>query len=258
MPRLTRRAGESAELERLRTENAALRERLKDLRTTRAGRKDLRYVFIVTYGRSGSTLLMGLLNSIPGFLLRGENGDALHHLFRYHQTLAEGSQRWKATRTRQATHPYFGAADFPAKKSLKRIRELVLDTVLRPRADTRVTGFKEIRWEQADLDEYAAWLRELFPGARFVFNTRAHDQVLRSGWWPDEPDGPALLAGQEEALLGLADRLADAAYRVHYNDYVSDPSTLAGLFEWLGEPFDEAAVRAVLQKPHSVGANRAQ
>ena len=31
----------------------------------------------MTYGRSGSTLVQGLLNSIPGYLIRGENSAAL-------------------------------------------------------------------------------------------------------------------------------------------------------------------------------------
>ena len=39
---------------------------------TTARRDDFGYLFVVTYGRSGSTLLMGLLNSIPGYLIRGE------------------------------------------------------------------------------------------------------------------------------------------------------------------------------------------
>ena len=38
------------------------------------------HVFVMTYGRSGSTLLMGILNSIPGWLLRGENRHAMRHL----------------------------------------------------------------------------------------------------------------------------------------------------------------------------------
>ena len=29
-------------------------------------REDLQYLFVVTYGRSGSTLLMGVLNTLPG------------------------------------------------------------------------------------------------------------------------------------------------------------------------------------------------
>jgi hypothetical protein len=212
----------------------------------------LDYVFVVTYGRSGSTLLMGLLNSIPGYLLRGENWDALHHLFLFHRTLEEGSHRWEPARLRQRTHPFYGAADFPARKSLEGIRRLVVDTVLRPKAGTRVTGFKEIRWYRDDVEEYVAWLRAVFPGARFVVNTRDHEEVRRSGWWAKHPEHAEQLPEIEARILALADGLGQAAYRVHYNDYLADPTVLRGLFDWLGEPFDEAAVRAVLETRHSV------
>lgn len=217
-----------------------------------ADRRDLGYLFVVTYGRSGSTLLMGLLNSIPGYLVRGENWDALHHLYLFHRTLADGSHRWDPARLRQRTHPFFGAGDFPVRRSVEGIRALVLDTVLRPREETRVTGFKEIRWYQDDLEEYVDWLREVFPGARFVVNTRDHEEVLRSGWWAKRPEHAEALPAVEARILALAERLGDAAYRVHYNDYVRDPSVLRGLFTWLGEPYDEAAVGAVLATRHSV------
>jgi hypothetical protein len=212
----------------------------------------LEFVFVVTYGRSGSTLLMGLLNSIPGYLVRGENWDALHHLFAFHRTLAEGSRKWDPARLRRPTHPFFGASDFPEQRSIARTRDLVVDTVLRPEADTRVTGFKEIRWYRDDVEEYVAWLREVFPGARFVVNTRDHDEVRRSGWWAKHPENAESLPRVEARILALADALGDAAYRVHYNDYVADPSVLRGLYDWLGEPFDEAAVREVLARRHSV------
>ena len=215
-------------------------------------RPELGYLFVVTYGRSGSTLLMGLLNSIPGYLIRGENWDALHHLFGFHRTLEEGSRKWDPARLRQRTHPFYGAGDFPVRKSLAGIRALALDTVLRPKPDTRVTGFKEIRWYHDDVEEYVAWLRRVFPGARFVVNTRDHDEVRRSGWWAKRPEDAAALPAIEARILALSATLGDAAYRVHYNDYVADPGVLRGLFDWLGEPYDEAAVRAVLETRHSL------
>jgi sulfotransferase family protein len=218
---------------------------------TTARRDEFGYLFVVTYGRSGSTLLMGLLNSIPGYLIRGENWDALHHLFGFHRTLAEGSRRWEPARLRQRTHPFFGAGDFPVRKSLDGIRRLVLDTVLRPRDDTRVTGFKEIRWYGDDVVAYVAWLREVFPGARFVVNTRDHAEVRRSGWWAKRPENAEQLPAIEERILALAEGLGDAAYRVHYNDYVADPTVLRGLFDWLGEVYDQNRVESVLATPHS-------
>ena len=216
-----------------------------------AAAPDLGYVFVVTYGRSGSTLLSGILNSMPGYLIRGENSGALRHLFEFHRTMAQESERAGKHLLRQRTHPYFGIGDFPAARSIDGIRRLVLDTVLRPRTETRVTGFKEIRWDHSDLAEYVDWLREVFPGARFVINTRAHEDVLKSKWWA-EGDKSARLAEVESRILALGEELGEAAYRVHYDDYVAEPETLRGLFEWLGEEFDAARVREVLEKPHSV------
>lgn len=215
---------------------------------------ELGYLFVVTYGRSGSTLAAGLLNSLPGYLIRGENRDALHHLFLFHHTMLTEKTRKPVKRLRMRTDPYFGIGDFPVQRSIAGVRRLAIDTVLRPRPDTRVTGFKEIRWNHPDLEEYVAWLREVFPGARFLVNTRDHADVLKSKWWAaGDPDQAARnLDSVERRILALADSLGDAAYRIHYDDYVADPTVLRGMFAWLGEPFDEAAVRATLAVRHSV------
>lgn len=242
----------SREVDALREQNAALREQVATLRGR--DRPDLRYLFVMTYGRSGSTLVNGLLNAIPGYLVRGENRDALHHLFLFHTTLATESRRASREALRERTNPFFGIGDFPPQQSLDGIRRLALDTVLRPTPQTRVTGFKEIRWYHPDVEEYVAWLQQVFPGARFLLNTRAHADVLQSKWWAkgDREQNAATLAGIEAGMLALADGLGEAAYRVHYDDYVADPTVLRGLYAWLGEEWDEASVRATLAVRHSV------
>ena len=216
---------------------------------TTARRDEFGYLFVVTYGRSGSTLLMGLLNSIPGYLVRGENWDALHHLFRFHRTLAEGSQRWDPARLRQRTHPFFGAGDFPVQQVARGhppagARHRAPAQGRHPRH--RVQGDPLVRRRRRGVRRVAA---RGVPGRPF---RREH---------PRPRGGPAQrLVGQaaRERRAAPRDRgadpgpgrgLGDAAYRVHYNDYVADPSVLRGLFDWLGEPFDEAAVRSVLETP---------
>jgi hypothetical protein len=214
--------------------------------------RDLEYVFVMTYGRSGSTLMMGLLNSIPGYLIRGENRDAVHHLYRFHMTMVGEMRRAKKAALRAPTHPYYGIGDFPRRVSVRDIRKLVVDTVMRPEPDTRVTGFKEIRWDQDDLEAYVPWLRRVFPGARFVVNTRNLDDVVQSKWWRKDPAARTKLAEYEARILALAETLGDAAYRVHYDEYVENPLVLKGLYDWLGEEFDEQGVLETLAVKHSV------
>lgn len=216
--------------------------------------EELEYVFVMTYGRSGSTLLMGLLNSIPGYLIRGENRHAMRHLYEFHRSGLVEQARVNPRNAKASTHPWFGIQGFDENASLRDIRILALDTLLRPEPQTRVTGFKEIRWYDQDLAHYVDFLRDVFPGARFVVNTRSLPDVANSAFWRHKDDPLGRLEVIEERILGVTENLAEAAYRVHYDDYREDPQALRGLFEWLGEPFDEADIRRTLAVPHSVKA----
>lgn len=219
---------------------------------------DLGYVFIVTYARSGSTLLQGILNSIPGYLVRGENLGVVEHLYRFHTVAAAKRRSNRRRRRRQGvtgpsgpSTPFFGIEDFAVRRSLDHARAMVIDTLLRPEPDTRVAGFKEIRYNLEDLLDYVDWMREVFPGARFVVNTRDLDAVARSKIWSDLENPLEILVESEQRLMLLLDHLGDAAFRVRYDDYIADPSRLRALFAWLGEPFDLPTIEAVLAVPHS-------
>jgi Sulfotransferase family len=250
---------------------AAHRDRLKDLVEAQAAeldrlrdagdlsaartRDDLSFVFIVTYGRSGSTLLQGILSSTPGIAIRGENGAVLHDLFHFHDTVVRHRERLSRPNPLPASHPWWGIDGYRDETALRDIRVLVLETLLRPAPDTRVTGFKEIYWmpeQQPDrMPGFLTFLQQVFPGARFVFNSRDLDEVARSKWWARNPNGRAELETLEKQYVETLDGFGDSVYRVHYNDYVADPTVLRGLFEWLGEEFDEPRVRAVLEVRHS-------
>ncbi len=213
--------------------------------------EDLGYLLIVTYGRSGSTLLQGVLNSIPGFLIRGENRAALHHLFLYEDTIV----REKALQTRPKVlgpqKSWFGIDEYPEELAMASLRTLVLRGLLRPQPDTRVTGFKEIRWWQKDWEAYFEFLDTLFPGMRIVINTRNHEDVAKSKWWAQMDDPLGKLDDYEARLSAIAARFGDRAYRLHYDDWTADHDLLRGLYEWLGEPFDRETVDAVMAVRHS-------
>lgn len=214
-------------------------------------REDLGFIFVVTYGRSGSTLLMGLLNSIPGYCLRGENAGVLYDLFQY-QTKVTTSAAANATPEPMAgTHPWFGIDEYPQDVALARMRQLVIDSLLRPEPDTRVSGFKEIRWWMAQPVEYLDFIDRVFPGCRYILNTRNHEDVTQSSWYRKNPKAGEDLVKIEERLKDTVGRRGDRGYHVHYDDYVKDRSVVQGLFEWLGEPYDADRVEQVFGTRHS-------
>jgi hypothetical protein len=214
-------------------------------------RTDLQYLFVLTYGRSGSTLLQGILSSAPGVIIRGENGGLLQHLFRFHQTVTGHRDRLARGAPLPPEHPWWGIDGYRDDTAYRGFRTLMLDTVLRPEPGTTIVGFKEIDWLTDELPELLAFTRAVFPGARFVLNTRDLEQVAKSKWWARNPDALTELRTMEKRYVEALEPFGTAAYRVHYDDYVADPTVLRGLFEWLGLDFDEARVRAVMDVRHS-------
>jgi hypothetical protein len=233
----------------LRARNSDLLQAMESMVPAQDRVTGLDYLVMLTYGRSGSTLLQGVINSAPGYLMRGENRDALHHLFLYHHVITkEAAEAGRADTPRSA---WFGIDEYASAAAMTGMRELVVGTLLRPKPDTKVVGFKEIRWWHKDWREYLDFLLELFPGVRFVVNTRDHESVSKSKWWAEQKDPLKTLESYERRLTDMADLLGDRAYRVHYDDYVADHEVLRGLFDWLGEPFDRARVDAVMSLRHS-------
>jgi hypothetical protein len=209
-------------------------------------RDDYDYVFVMTYGRSGSTLLQGILNSTPGVMIRGENRGITYRLFEYHQSAVKDAS-WIGDVGRRKVNPFFGIRDYPAELALTRFRELILDTLLRPKPATTMVGFKEIRWYQDDLADYVEFLREVFPGARFIVNTRRLEDVAKSSWMANREDPLGDLQVIEKRILDVAAGLGPVAFHVRYDEYVEDPTRLRGLFDWLGLEFDEARVRTAME-----------
>jgi hypothetical protein len=213
----------------------------------------LNYLFVVSYGRSGSTLVQGLLNAIPGYLIRGENRGVSYRLYQYHQALEAARDEFSRRESLSPRDSWYGIDTYSAITALGQMRTLMLDSLLKPQPDTRVIGFKEIRWFYDDWRRYLTFVQELFPGARFVVNTRDHEGVANSQWWGKHPREEVLrrLKKYEKQLTAMREVLGDAAFHIHYDDYVADPAALAGLFEWLGEPFDRTAVTATMAVRHS-------
>jgi hypothetical protein len=192
---------------------------------------------------------MGILNSIEGYCIRGENRDAFLHLMRFHRML-EKTSRLQCVET---SHAWYNEIDLEA--CTERLRELYR-TVLTGGRRARVFGFKEIRYFQLEREELFDLLDLydlLAPPSAILVNTRNLDDVLRSGWWAkrDPKEWRATIHRFEENMRDYAASHPNRCFHIDYSDVVEKSERLAQMFEFLGERYDPSALQKVLDTPHS-------
>jgi hypothetical protein len=208
-----------------------------------------KFIFVVGYGRSGSTLVQAILGTMDGCHIAGENLGAVFALAQAHARLADVAARY-GLGPAPPEHPWFGAFEIDPDSIGRRLAALIVDEVMRPPRGTRIAGFKEIRWldERQDLATSLDFLKRYLAPARFVLNVRDPEAVVRSAWWRDHPRDAALakIAGWNAALEAVAAADPQHCYLLRYEDFTQGPDRLAPLFAFLDESFDRTAIDRVL------------
>jgi hypothetical protein len=243
-------------------------------------------VFIVTYGRSGSTLLQGILNSIDGCVVRGENYNFCYGLFAAYKAIVCTKYGFgQGADTLMPSSPWYGASLLDEQRFLDDARHLVLRQMLADEPMPNCIGFKEIRYlevinedgcaaqktsrkfkeicrvagdgghDDTELQDYLDFLGTLFPKPAFIFLTREHSQVRQSAWWRDCDSKQ--VEQQLNKFETCSRKFCDGkenVFSIDFNDIVSRSQRLQDLFAFLGAEYDAAALETVLSTEHSYSA----
>ena len=222
------------------------------------------HVVIVSHGRSGSTLLQAILNSIDGWRIWGENYDFPRGLHFAETKLRE--TKWE--KWRDASHPsapWFGARSYDPDAFASALGGALREQLAKGApADAKTIGFKEIRFTDltkdgpAPLLDYLDFLAGALKPCKFILLSRDLEQTRNSGWF--RKMAPEDVAAEIEPFHAALDRVANIrsedAFRITYDDLKADAPRLHALFEFLDVDVDREALRELLSKPHSF-ANRA-
>lgn len=210
-----------------------------------------RNLFIVTYGRSGSTLLQRLIQTIPGCTLRGENFNAIEGIWQSFNRVRKTRATWGKT-PQPDLSPWYGADEVRPLLYANAMIDAMIAHVLRPPQDARYFGFKEIRYITLDdrFPEMLHFMRAHFKDAFFIFNTRDAEDVKKSAWWKNkEPDHiRQMVAKMDQRFADYHAANPDHSELLSYEAFSKDPNALRPLFEKLGEPFDETQMRQILSE----------
>jgi len=232
-------------------------------------------LLIITYGRSGSTLLMGVLNSIEGVVVRGENYDFCFYLYRAYKSLLN-SKNQSGTKSQ---HPFFGSSAMDEQQLLIDYSQLVKNLLLsehlkNPKKifqylktlifdhqkiikDIRCYGFKEVRYERhlGEFNDYLSFLEKIFPNPCFIINTRNHEDVLKSmkavDFYTEKPFDQDYLRTIEATFFDYIKTHPDNTFHISYEDVIAKTEKLTELFSFLGASFSEQQIDEVLSLQHS-------
>lgn len=214
----------------------------------------MQYLFVVTYGRSGSTVLMNLLNAIEGYCIRGENSGILGSLAAGAHALRTAQEARNQPEDRP-DQPWYGIDEVDTDAWEQTMAQEFARRILMPPKDATVIGCKEIRYTPMHMDDegFDATMRFMatrFEGSRFLFNTRDALQVSRSGWWADpakhkRKDVLRLIAQSDERFARWNQTLGDRAFLIDYAQYNGKPEGFRPMLDWLGADLSPQMVEEI-------------
>lgn len=160
---------------------------------------DDKIILICAVGRSGSTTLELILNTIPNSNICGENNGAINHLLEFYREIKytqemvktefenfnnEDRKNLSKIFEKRKKPAWFNSFEFDEVK--KSIQNTII-TMFKKNSTTNTWGFKEIRY-YGKLDLLKEF-RELFPKTKVIMNIRQNqNKQSKSSWFKDDPN----------------------------------------------------------------------
>lgn len=215
----------------------------------------MKHVFIVTFGRTGSTALLKVLNAIDGACIRGQNGALLCSLAVATQNLQEKFRERSGNRARLTGNPWYGIGEAEPDAFARSLADSFTSHVLRPPEGTRITGFKEINYTDETLTDrdFRATLEFMltyFEDARVIFLTRDPAEASQSGWWQDRDQDIVIdvLEMTVERFEKAHAAFPERSFLLDHSAFDRNPKGLRPLLDWLDEDLSDAALAAALEE----------
>jgi hypothetical protein len=208
----------------------------------------MRYCFVISHGRSGSTLVQAALNSLEGWCIRGENEAVLVLLRNAYDALLRAKFEFGGSSYSPAS-PWYGIGDVSGEQLREEVRGFIDRVVLRPAPGTKVSGYKEVRYgpeTTPNITNWIDWMRSVFPNSSFIFIVRSIEDTARSGWWAGDPEAPQYLQEFQQGLRAAYDAHSEVSFFTTYEEITQSAAGLKRLFSWLGEDVPEAKIAKIL------------
>jgi hypothetical protein len=211
-------------------------------------------VLICATGRSGSTTMQRIINTIPGSNICGENYGAVNSIIDFYNKLHCTSRDYVPGHYNPASYEDIVSKNVkPAWYNSYKITEMddqirkLIITMFKNKSETNLWGFKEIRYDNRKI-HLIKFFKKLFPQTKVIIQIRENVQAQsKSGWHKDDKNAPAYIQQMNKELIDFYNQNKEWCYLTSF-ERMFDRSNLQNIFSFIDcrEKYDESKVTEVL------------
>ncbi len=216
-----------------------------------------KFILICATGRSASTTLQRIINTIPDSNITGEKHGAIEDLLLCYKNIKKTNE-FTPKINQDSVHSteffnYQQIIDYNIKPAwyncyhFEDVKENIkksIVSILSNNNEFSILGYKEIRWK--DKIELLNEFVELFPNTKIIIHLRDDlENQIKSGWWSQDSNSLNTLEENNEQFIEYT--------RSHNNCYLSYMKDLFSInkmekmFMYLEEPFNEIEYQKILE-----------
>ena len=199
-------------------------------------------VLICATGRSGSTTMMRLINTIPDSNICGENFAAINSLLEFYRRVK------KSTMNNIPGHLKPFSYDCLVSNNIKPAwYKMMIINMFKNKETTTLWGFKEIRYDSGDV-EYLKDFKELFPQTKVIIQVRENiENQSKSGWFKNDSNAVNFLKKTSKQLAEFAIQNKEWCYLTSF-ERMFDRNNLYNIFSFIDcrGKYDENKITEVL------------
>ena len=211
-------------------------------------------VLICATGRSGSTTMQRIINTIPGSNICGENYGAINSIIDFYNKLHCTSRDYVPGHYNPVSYEDIVSKNvkpawynsYKITEMEDQIRKLII-TMFKNKSETNLWGFKEIRYDNKKI-HLIKFFKKLFPQTKVIIQIRENIQAQsKSGWHKDDKNAPAYIEKMNKELIEFYNQNKEWCYLISF-ERMFDRNNLQNLFSFIDcrEKYDESKVTEVL------------
>jgi hypothetical protein len=216
---------------------------------------DDKIVLICATGRSGSTTLQRIINTIPNANICGENHGAINSLLEFYKNLHIASQKYIPGHYNPSSYEDIINKNIkPSWYNSYKINEIeeqlrqTIITMFKKDTNNNIWGFKEIRYDSNQI-HLISYFKLLFPQTKVILQIRKDiNKQSQSGWYKNDKNALEYLGRTNKELWDFYKNNKDWCYFTTFED-MFDKNIMSNVFKFIDchENYDEEKINDILE-----------